>query len=447
MRWCRGRRAIPRQGRRASGGVRGVHECAVTIVRSLKVAFLLQDLQLSGGVGVVVEHASQLAGRHGFDVTLAMTRTQEQADWSFRGLEHLHVLPVEEAREHRYDVAVATWWETTSQLFTLPAGRYVYFIQSLEDRFFEPGDSRRIGAALSHALPVQFVTEARWIAELLEELQPGTRVFYVRNGIAKDVFTPVARVEPNLDAPLRVLVEGYRGTAQKGVDQAIQVVGSMSEPRHLTAVIPDRDTAGEVAADVSLGAVTQDELAELYSRTDVVLKLSRVEGMSGPPLEGFHRGATCVVTPVTGHEEYVAHGWNGLVTEWDDVRGTARLLDLLSRDRGYLHFLRCNALATARAWPSSEQSSMFMAGALRAVVHGPPPDPTPSGVLLAAEAQAAAGTAALGFAARDRELADYRWLKRRLTYRVLLRLAALRHRGPVRRLLAPVRALGAKLRR
>ena len=141
---------------------------------------------------------------------------------------------------------------------------------------------------------------------------------------------------------------------------------SMSEPSHLTAVIPDREAAGDVDADVSLGAVPQDELAEIYSKTDVVLKLSRVEGMFGPPLEGFHRGATCVVTPVTGHEEYVEHGWNGLVTEWDDLRGTARLLDLLARDRRYLHFLRSNALATARAWPSWEQSSMFMAGALRA---------------------------------------------------------------------------------
>jgi glycosyltransferase involved in cell wall biosynthesis len=423
------------------------HGCAGTIVRSLRVAFLLQDLQLSGGVGVVVEHASQLAGRHGFDVTLAMTHTQEQADWSFRGLEHLHVLPLDRAREHHYDVAVATWWETTSQLFTLSAARYAYFVQSLEDRFFEPGDPRRIGAGLSHSLPVQFVTEARWIAELLEELQPGARVFYVRNGIAKDVFPPIDRVAPNLDAPLRVLVEGYRGTPQKGVDQAVQVVESMSEPRRLTAVIPDRNATGEVSADVSLGAVPQDELAEIYSNTDVVLKLSRVEGMSGPPLEGFHRGATCVVTPVTGHEEYVSHGWNGLVADWDDVRGTARLLDLLSRDRRYLHYLRCNAVATARAWPSWEQSSMFMAGALRAIAEGPPPDPRPSGILLAADAQAAAGAAALSLAARDRELAEYRWLKRRSSYRVLLRIAALRHRGPIRWLLAPVRRLGAALRR
>ena len=104
--------------------------------------------------------------------------------------------------------------------------------------------------------------------------------------------------------------------------------------------------------------------------------------MFGPPLEGFHLGATCVVTPVTGHEEYVEHGFNGLVVDWDDVRGTARALDRLARDRALLHELRINALATARGWPSWEQSGDFMALALRAHRREPPPDPRMTARLL-----------------------------------------------------------------
>ena len=55
-------------------------------------------------------------------------------------------------------------------------------------------------------------------------------------------------------------------------------------------------------------------------------------------------GATCVTTEVTGHEEYVEHGVNALVVDWDDLRGTARQLDLLARDRVLLHRLRRGAL-------------------------------------------------------------------------------------------------------
>jgi hypothetical protein len=244
-----------------------------------------------------------------------------------------------------------------------------------------------------------------------------------------------------------VLIEGYRGSAFKGLDDAAAAVAAMSEPARLTAVVPDRATAGDVQADTVLGSVSQAELAELYSGADVVLKLSRIEGMFGPPLEGFHRGATCVVTPVTGHDEYVEHGWNGLVAEWDDVRGTARLLDLLARDRRYLHFLRTNALATARSWPSWEQSSTFMAAALREIVRSPQPDPAASGSLLALDAQAAAATAQRELAARDRTLAEFEWLKRRWSYRALVWLAAQRHRAPMRVLLAPVRAVSRALRR
>jgi hypothetical protein len=108
-------------------------------------------------------------------------------------------------------------------------------------------------------------------------------------------------------------------------------------------------------------------MAGIYADTDVVLKLSRVEGMFGPPLEGFHMGATCVTTEVTGHEEYIEHGRNALVVDWDDQTGTTRQLELLGRDRRLLHELRCNALRTAHGWPAWEQSTQFMALALRRV--------------------------------------------------------------------------------
>jgi hypothetical protein len=70
---------------------------------------------------------------------------------------------------------------------------------------------------------------------------------------------------------------------------------------------------------------------------------------------------------------------------WDDPHGTARALDLLARDRARLQRLRDNALATARAWPSWEQSSRFMALALRAIHREPPPNPRAAGVRLTSD--------------------------------------------------------------
>jgi glycosyltransferase involved in cell wall biosynthesis len=308
-------------------------------------------------------------------VWLVLARDQDDPHWDFEALAGLRVAHLEEARGEEFDVAVSTWWETVHALFDLRAARYVSFVQSLEDRFYRQDAIERMGASLMLTLPVAFVTEARWIRDTLADLRPDAPCLLVRNGIDKAVFPLVERVEPRTSGPLRVLVEGYANTWFKGVNEAIAAVGEMQEPVHLTVVAPNRDGLHADGADEVVGPISQREMSERYARTDVVLKLSQVEGMYGPPLEGFHRGATCVTTEVTGHEEYIEHGINALVVDWDDRRGTARQLDLLARDRMLLHRLRCGALETARHWPDWDRAGELMEVALRSIRDAPPPDP------------------------------------------------------------------------
>ena len=56
-----------------------------------------------------------------------------------------------------------------------------------------PHEAPRLAAALTHDLPLQVITEARWIAETLEALMPERRCLLVRNGIDKDVFALARR--------------------------------------------------------------------------------------------------------------------------------------------------------------------------------------------------------------------------------------------------------------
>jgi hypothetical protein len=401
----------------------------------MNVAFLVNDLQLSGGVGVVVEHARQLA-RHGIEASLVLARERDDPDWRFRGLDELRVLSLGEARHQAFDVAVATWWETTEALFEIDAGRRAYFVQSLEDRFYRTDEPQRLGAALTHDLPVHVLTEASWIAETLEELRPELRALLVRNGIAKDVFRSPPELDVRLHRPLRIVIEGNPAVWFKGVGEALTAVRAMTEPRWVTLVTGGRDfdTTG---VDEVVGPLSHGEMASLYAEADVVLKLSRVEGMFGPPLEGFHLGATCVVTAVTGHEEYVEHGVNGMVVDWDDPRGTARTLDLLARDRALLHRLRLGALATARAWPSWEQAGAMMASALREIARRPEPPAVPGIARALGDVRASIESQALVLAERDR-----------LRYRVapIERLDAVVERAPWRWLAGPVRRVWRKVR-
>jgi glycosyltransferase involved in cell wall biosynthesis len=359
----------------------------------VRVAFLVPALDLFGGVGVVVGHARRLRERHGVDAVLVLTRADRATgDHGHQGLVGVPVLELDAARDERFDVAVATWWETTLHLHDLQADRYAYFVQSMEDRFYGADTAERAAAAMTHALPVAMITEARWIADQLEELRGGRNGFlvhYVRNGIDKSVFClGAAAVVPSVDGPLRVLVEGRPGVPFKGVDEALAAAAAMREPAHVTMVCGDAAVGAgppPSGADEVVGPLDAAAMAALYAQTDVVLKLARVEGMAGPPLEGFHCGATCVTTPVTGHDEYISDGRNALLTSWDDERGTSRLLDLLARDRRLLHRLRVGALRTARSWPSTEQSTAMLALTLGRIAAAPSPDPTGSAASMAAD--------------------------------------------------------------
>jgi glycosyltransferase involved in cell wall biosynthesis len=347
----------------------------------LKACFLLPDLQLSGGVGVVLRHAWHVARRHpDIEVTIVLT-THDAEPAPYGVLRDLNIRHVEDAAENGpFDVAVATWWQTAYRLFEVPASRYGYFVQSMEDRFYLGDDPvERAAAGLTYDMPVSFITEATWIRDLLHSLRPDAECHYVRNGIDKQVFRSPERIEPSdPSAPLRVLIEGNPEHWLKAVPDALAAVKLAERPLQTTLVSP-RPLEGEhPEVQRAIGPLAEEELVSELAASDVVLKLSRVEGMFGPPLEGFHLGATCVVTPVTGHDEYVNHGWNGVVADFDDIPGVARWLDLLAADREFLDELRTNALETARAWPSWEETADDMATALRAIAASPGGDPVVS---------------------------------------------------------------------
>jgi hypothetical protein len=176
-----------------------------------------------------------------------------------------------------------------------------------------------------------------------------------------------------------VLVEGQPSTWFKGVRDALDAVAAMTEPAEATVV------AGDPSAPVSwlegthvVGGLDPAGMAARYAEHDVLLKLSRVESLGLAPIEAFHVGVPAVVTPYTGHEEYLEHGRNGLVVAHDDIPGTARVLDGLARERARVRELSEGALATAAAWPSAETATAEFAAAVAGMCAAPPPDPAPA---------------------------------------------------------------------
>ena len=321
----------------------------------MKIGFLVNDLHLSGGVNVVVKHASALQRVHGHEVSIVISSVMGWHAWRYRELKDVRVVHIKEVAGEEFDVVVATWWETVFNLGLLKARSTVWFMQSLEDRFYQSGDPMQLLAQSVYSLNIPVITEASWIRDFLRNQNPSRPVGYAVNGIEKEIFHQQGRLDPN-DGPIRILIEGSASAPNKGVSQCFDVIQRMTQPNITSWVSPSGATAGP-GIDAVAGPLTFEEMADVYRRTDVLLKLSRVEGMFGPPLEAFHCGATAVVAPVTGAEEYIRHGVNSIVVPWDDVVGTAAVLDRLARNREEVQVLKLGAAKTASCWPDWAASS------------------------------------------------------------------------------------------
>ncbi len=340
----------------------------------MRIAFLLPKIILAGGIYIVLEHAKGLAERHEHDVTVILTR-DTTVRVPYPSLDHVRRVGIEDAARLRFDLAIATKWETAYTFPRIEATRHAHFLQNLEDRFNGPHEvAIRARARAIQTFPVSYITTAGWLERQMRALRPDAAVYCVRSGIDKNVFSLRQPTPTAPDAPLRVVIEGHEDVWFKGVPEAMDAVERMNEPHHLTVITGDRDPShrAETLADRVEGRLSHEEMSEVLGSADVLLKLSRVEGMAGPPLEAFHRGATAVLTPVTGHDEYAVHGVNCQIVGFDDVKGTARALDLLARDRDLLHELRLGAVATASRWPDWEASTANLATVLQEIAEAPP---------------------------------------------------------------------------
>jgi O-antigen biosynthesis protein len=328
----------------------------------MKIAFLLGTPDICGGTYVIFEHATRLQ-RLGNPVTMV---TEEAVDASRYGWHpaacQLAWQTYQDLAGQRFDLTIATWWQSVYQLARIPSRRYLYFIQSIESRFFEAGDSDDPGlrdieilrqwCENTYRICLPVITEARWIQKYLVD-HHNRPSFLVRNGIRKDIYTengPV--VKQRRLGQLRVLVEGPLGVFFKNVERTIALCrrAEVEEVWLLTSSA----VAAHPGVDRCFSRIPIEQTAEIYRSCDVLVKLSYVEGMFGPPLEMFHCGGTAIVYDVTGHDEYIRHGENSLVVRRDDEAAVVAALTRLKTEPDLLATLQAGARMTAQAWPDWE---------------------------------------------------------------------------------------------
>ena len=340
-----------------------------------RIVFAVGSTTVSGGTYVILEHAQWLLDR-GWEVVLAAVHHDAGTRWH-PALDRIDVVSLDEAAHEEFDIAVATWWPTVYELPRLRARHYSYLVQSIEARFYgedEEGRWAQAMAELTYTFGLTIVTIAEWMQVYLA-MRHQAPAFYVRNGIRKDVYNPMgAAVTPREPGRLRALVEGPVDVPMKRVASSIALAraGGADEVWLMTGAPPGAATG----ADRVFERVAVESTPVIYRSCDVLVKLSQVEGMYGPPLEMFHCGGTVVTYDVTGHEEYVEHDANGLVVPMNDEEGVITAVRALKRDPALLARLRAGALGTAAAWPDWPESSSHFGRLMASIANLPGPDNT-----------------------------------------------------------------------
>ena len=308
----------------------------------MKIAYLIPGCGVSGGIAVVCQHANRLL-RRGHDVLLVSETDERSLPW-FPD----QAVPVIGLGDYPADVdaLVATGWSTAFRIGFMPARRKFYFVQSDETRFHPKGSAWEHVTRLSYTLDYNYLTEARWIRDWLAE-NFGKQAELVPNGLDERIFFPTEPLEPRGSRP-RVLLEGAIGLPYKGMAEAFRAVDDLDVEVWCVSSYGRPEKGWKCHRFFE--QVPMTEMRRIYSSCDILLKLSRVEGFFGPPMEMMACGGTAVVGRVTGYDEYIEDGVNALVVDPLDVEAASSAVRRLVEDPALRARLAEAGARTARAW-------------------------------------------------------------------------------------------------
>ena len=320
----------------------------------MKIGILLSSPGISGGVNVVFEHASKLVDK-GENVYIITEEEIKPAQYSWHEkAKKFKWVTFNDVDGVEFDIVIATWWRTVYELYRLKSKQYIYFVQSIESRFYsEEEDGIKMLADLTYCVGLKIITEATWIKNYLESMY-GLDVLLVKNGINKEIFKLKGDTYDECNG-LRVLVEGSLESDFKNVPKTIELV-KKSKAKEIYLLTPTNIDSYE-GVDKVFSCIPIKDCAKIYRSCDLIVKLSYIEGMFGPPLEEFHCGGTCVVYDVSGYDEYIVDDYNGLVVKTDDENKVIEYINKLADSSEELNRLKNNAIKTANKWPSWDEAS------------------------------------------------------------------------------------------
>jgi len=297
----------------------------------LRIAYLLEDTGLSGGIRVAVAQADALVSR-GHEVTLItkgepLTWRESIAKWQY-------VSQFEEADAAPFDFVIGTFWKTLPFVYEIAGKRAIHLCQGYEGSFTAYRELKpQIEAA--YRLPIPKITVSPHLVDICREFTDDAT--YIGQ-IVDDVFFR----EPKFGGrgePMRVLLAGPMQADFKGIDVGYDAVrharsrGARFDLVRVSQWPAADDEPADLAAEFHVGLGSAD-MARLIQTSDIYLGPSRrQEGFGLPAAESMASGIATALSEIPSFLSFDEARDYALFSPPEDARGMGEsLVRLISDD-------------------------------------------------------------------------------------------------------------------
>ena len=312
------------------------------------IGFILPSLGISGGVKVILIHASFLK-EVGYDVDLIVGATNEPF-FDFEG-HKFNVIGLDKAKmDSQYDILVGTLYATLYPVIDYKkAKRKLYLVQGYETDFTSFGNNLRMQAEKTYSIPfgVEYITISKWCEKWLREKYNQNPKF-APNGIFLNYFKEKKRDLKK--SKIRILIEGDNTSENKNIDESFKIVEKLDKSKfEVWYMTYNGSPKPWYRVAKFLSNVPYEKVGDIYQECDILIKSSILESFSYPPLEMMATGGYCLVVPNGGNVEYLEDEENCLFYERGDIDSAVEKIERLIKDTKLQNHLYKNGLKTAKS--------------------------------------------------------------------------------------------------
>ena len=232
----------------------------------------------------------------------------------------------------RVDINVATYSSTAyvASWKSMDGSIPFYHMQHLETIMFSNPLMKKF-VLDTYFLPIFKVANSQWLQKKLL-LLTGTEYPILNPAIDNDIFYR-RKVKQQDGRNINIIALGKGGWKNAvGIYDAVNLVRSKLPNKkiilHFFGQRPTRGIQFDNRETIFHINLSDDQLAELYSNSDIQVTFSTAESFPLPPLEAMACGSAVITTPY-GTEDYAVDNLNALIVEPNNVEMLAEKISLL----------------------------------------------------------------------------------------------------------------------